>query len=576
MLQLINDKFKGWVTWIIIIAVSAVFVLTGISYFFVSSGVSAQSVAKVGDVQISQNSYQQALSQNIQVQPSLGQKTLQQKTLDQLVDQTLLQQDAKASHIVVTNSAVSSAIFQNPAFTENGQYSAKRFDELAKLYGSASSIKALIANNILISSIVTPVMQSQFVLSNERKTLSALMGQKREISYYEFAASDYAKKLKPTEKELEAYYDQHKAQYEQLEQAIISYVKLSSQDFVTNEVLSQDDINSYYQANKDALMSPELRSGEVISVKKDAKNRNAIIERLKANQELTPDELKGVNIEAIKPLSPSQASSFTQFALFNLTMELPIKETSDNEFVKLTKITPPAPMALNDAKPVIEKILKNRAALTRFNEVLTSINSNSFDQVVKTNKLKVNVTKAFDKNTMDSGVEGNAKLQEAVFDQHKTQGFIAQGQTDGLIYKVDKIIPKHTLSFVEVKDKIKAAYVDEKSLSLAKEHADQALQTLQKGKTLTAVKAKTEEITRGDFALDSTLKTAIFSYAPKVYQLAQNGQAYWVYEVTKVIDGSDQLPAQVLQNNYTNAELNDYLVALKKQYPIEINHQLIQ
>jgi peptidyl-prolyl cis-trans isomerase D len=533
--------------------------------------VSAQSVAKVGDVQISQNSYQQALSQNIQAQPSLGQKTLQQKTLDQLVDQVLLQQDAKASHVVITNSAVSSAIFQNPAFTENGQYSAKRFDEIARLYGSAANIKALIANNILISSIVTPVMQSQFVLSNERKTLSELMGQKREISYYEFAASDYAKKLKPTEKELEAYYDQHKAQYEQLEQAIVSYVKLSSQDFVTNEALSQDDINNYYQTNKDALMSQELRSGELISVKKNAKNGNAIIERLKANQELTPDELKEVNIQAIKPLSQSQASSFTQFALFNLTMELPIKETSDNEFVKLTKITPPAPMALNDAKPVIEKILKNRAALTRFNEVLTSINSNSFDQVVKTNKLKVDVSKAFDKNTMDSGVEGNAKLQEAVFDQHKTQGFIAQGQTDGLIYKVDKIIPKHTLSFVEVKGKVKSAYVDEKSLSLAKEHADQALQTLQKGKSLTALKAK-----RGDFALDSTLRTAIFSDGLKAYKLAQNGQSYWVYEVTKVIAGSDQLPAQVLQNNYTNAELNDYLTALKKQYPIKINHQLIQ
>jgi hypothetical protein len=145
-----------------------------------------------------------------------------------------------------------------------------------------------------------------------------------------------------------------------------------------------------------------------------------------------------------------------------------------------------------------------------------------------------------------------------------------------LIYKVDKIIPKHTLSFVEVKGKVKSAYVDEKSLSLAKEHADQALQTLQKGKSLTALKAKTEEITRGDFALDSTLRTAIFSDGLKAYKLAQNGQSYWVYEVTKVIAGSDQLPAQVLQNNYTNAELNDYLTALKKQYPIKINHQLIQ
>ena len=74
MLQSINDKFKGWITWIIIIAVSAVFVFTGISYFFVSSGVSPQAVAKVGDQQISQQTYQQMLQQNTKQMPHLRMK----------------------------------------------------------------------------------------------------------------------------------------------------------------------------------------------------------------------------------------------------------------------------------------------------------------------------------------------------------------------------------------------------------------------------------------------------------------------------------------------------------------------
>ncbi|WP_119329597.1 SurA N-terminal domain-containing protein [Cysteiniphilum halobium] len=576
MLQSINDKFKGWITWIIIIAVSAVFVLTGISYFFVSGGVSPQSVAKVGDIQISQNSYQRALSQNMQAQPSLDQKALQEKTLNQLVDQALLQQDATASHIVITQSAISNAIFQNSAFVENGQYSAKRFDELAKLYGGADNIKALIANSLLNSSIVTPLLQSEFVLSDEQKMLSALMGQKREVMYYDFAAKDYAKKIKPTDKELQAYYETHKAQYEQTEQAIVSYVKLSSQDFVSKAAISQDKINSYYQANKDALMSPELRAGETITIDKKAKDSKAIADKIKANKALTAEELKEVKIKQIKPLSQAEASGFAQFALFNLTLESPVKETSDNEFVKLTKITAPAQMSLQAAKSVIEKILKNRAALAKFNKVLTSINSNSFEQVVKANKLTIATTKAFDNKTTSAGIEGNAKLQEAVFDHNKTQGFIAQGQTDGMIYKVDKVIPKHILSFAEVKDKVKTAYVAKASLSQAKNAAEDVLKALQDKKQITMVKAKTQEISRSDFTLDQDLKTAIFSDGLKTYRLAQNGASYWVYQVAKVIDGTDQLPTQVLQNNYSNIALNDYLAALKKQYKVEINHHLIQ
>ncbi|WP_440683180.1 SurA N-terminal domain-containing protein [Cysteiniphilum halobium] len=576
MLQSINDKFKGWITWIIIIAVSAVFVLTGISYFFVSGGVSPQSVAKVGDIQISQNSYQRALSQNMQAQPSLDQKALQEKTLNQLVDQALLQQDATASHIVITQSAISNAIFQNSAFAENGQYSAKRFDELAKLYGGADNIKALIANSLLNSSIVTPLLQSEFVLSDEQKMLSALMGQKREVMYYDFAAKDYANKIKPTDKELQAYYETHKAQYEQTEQAIVAYVKLSSQDFVSKVPISQDKINSYYQANKDALMSPELRAGETITIDKKAKDSKAIADKIKANKALTAEELKEVKIKQIKPLSQAEASGFAQFALFNLTLESPVKETSDNEFVKLTKITAPAQMSLQAAKSVIEKILKNRAALAKFNKVLTSINSNSFEQVVKANKLTIATTKAFDNKTTSAGIEGNAKLQEAVFDHNKTQGFIAQGQTDGMIYKVDKVIPKHILSFAEVKDKVKTAYVAKASLSQAKNAAEDVLKALQDKKQITMVKAKTQEISRSDFTLDQDLKTAIFSDGLKTYRLAQNGASYWVYQVAKVIDGTDQLPTQVLQNNYSNIALNDYLAALKKQYKVEINHHLIQ
>ncbi len=577
MLQLINDKFKGWVTWIIIVVVSAVFILTGISYFFVSSGVSPQAVAKVGDIQVSQNTYQQMLTQNMQSEPSANSKALQQKTLQQLVDQSLLQQDATASHIMVTESAISAAIFQNPAFIENGQYSAKRFDEIAKLYGGAVPIKSMIANSLLTSSIVSPIMQTQFVLKDEIQAVSALMGQKREIKYYSFAAKDFSKDVQISDEALQAYYHENSTAYQKSKEAIVSYVELTSKDFISNEPITTEEIASYYEANKDALFTQELRSGEIITIKKDAKNKEIVAQALKTNMLLTADQQKDVTIEAIKPLSQDQASTYAQFALFNLTMSSSVKETSDNEFVKLTNIDIPKEMTLEQATPIIKRILTNRAALQKFNEVLTSINNNSFEQVVKTNNLKVSTTKPFNLQTTGNQVEGNAKLQEAVLGYNKTQGFISQGQTEGILYKVDKITPQRILSFAEVKDKVKKAYIDQQALKLAQQKAEAFSQILNKEKIDSSKeKAKIEKISRNDFGLDQALKTAIFSDELNQYKTIQNGDAYWVYEVTKVIPGDNELSIQMVQNNYVTIELNDYLTALKNQYPVEINHQLIE
>ena len=59
MLQSFNDRLKGPFTWIIVITVSFVFVITGMSFFFTNMGASKSYIAKVGDNEISQQQFQQ-------------------------------------------------------------------------------------------------------------------------------------------------------------------------------------------------------------------------------------------------------------------------------------------------------------------------------------------------------------------------------------------------------------------------------------------------------------------------------------------------------------------------------------
>ena len=59
MLQSFNDRLKGPFTWIIVITISFVFVISGMSFLFTNTDGSSSYIAKVGDNEISQQQFQQ-------------------------------------------------------------------------------------------------------------------------------------------------------------------------------------------------------------------------------------------------------------------------------------------------------------------------------------------------------------------------------------------------------------------------------------------------------------------------------------------------------------------------------------
>ena len=63
MLQSFNDRLKGPFTWIIVITISFVFVISGMSFLFTSAGGTGSYIVKVGDNEIGQQQFQQ-YSQN--------------------------------------------------------------------------------------------------------------------------------------------------------------------------------------------------------------------------------------------------------------------------------------------------------------------------------------------------------------------------------------------------------------------------------------------------------------------------------------------------------------------------------
>lgn len=59
MVQSFNDGLKSPFTWIIVITISFVFVISGMSFILTNTDGSSSYIAKVGDNEISQQQFQQ-------------------------------------------------------------------------------------------------------------------------------------------------------------------------------------------------------------------------------------------------------------------------------------------------------------------------------------------------------------------------------------------------------------------------------------------------------------------------------------------------------------------------------------
>ena len=236
MLQLINQKLKGCLYWIIIITIP-IMLLTSIHYLFIlnvdDDSLDSQTVIKVGNINISKEVYQNALKNNLSYNAN-DLETSKKIILEELTAHELLKQDAQNSHVYITPLMLVESIFSNSNFHENGKYSESRFNKIAKYNGGPTVIKSFFVNNMLASSIINVLKQSQFILNNERKKIKDLSSELREIKYYSFNINDYKSKIYIDDNILKNYYNKNKQKFCIPEQVVISYTRIYAKNFIDN------------------------------------------------------------------------------------------------------------------------------------------------------------------------------------------------------------------------------------------------------------------------------------------------------------------------------------------------------
>ena len=347
MLQAINDKAKGIIGWIIIALISFTFALFGIADYLGND--SAPFAAKVDDTEISVRAYQEALSRQRQRYESMFEGKLptdavfenrmKKQVLEQLIIRAVLDNRVNEAGYQVTNQMASEKIKTIESFQQDGQFASAMYKQIINSQGrSISQFEQMFRSDMVVQQMQNGLMQSSIIGNKTLQQLSRLQQQNRDVSYIEFNNTKYISNFTVTNEEIQQYYDQNKDRYMHPEQVSISYVEIKADDIASNIDIDEEAIRRQYDEYVASVADNEQRKAKHILIQLDSEANEA--EKTKAKNKLNDALAKlksGASFDELaKKLSddPGSASNGGDLGWINRGM---MGDAFDNALFKLSK-----------------------------------------------------------------------------------------------------------------------------------------------------------------------------------------------------------------------------------------------
>src|ERR1043166_3703756 len=283
MFDLIHNNKR--VIQVILALIMLPFAFFGIDSYF-RSGDTSTYVATLGDQKITQQEFGQALRdrqdamRNLlgggRIDPAmLDNPQLRSSVLDNMIQQRLLTGRAVRLGLTVSDTELQRMIAQAPAFQLDGKFSLELYKNFLRSRGiSDAGFENQVRRDLMIQQMADAFSATGFVAANSVDRLLRLSEQQREVSLSRVPPDTFIAQVKLEPNAARAYYDSHTAEFQVPEQARVEYVVLSLDGVAAQTQLAPDEVNKFYEANREQLSKrseqPEQRQASHILVKVDA------------------------------------------------------------------------------------------------------------------------------------------------------------------------------------------------------------------------------------------------------------------------------------------------------------------
>lgn len=543
------------------------------------------------------------------------------------LDDLLLENTMKKFKVDVTDSLVSQIIQISPQFLNNGQFDR----EMYKWYMNKNNltekdlvaeIKRNIGRKILVETQVEGFKVPEVLQSQMQKVL----GQRRTFKYIKLAAADAKIDRKPSQEELDQYYEDFNEDFRVPEKRDVKVLSLPLETIEKSINVSDDEINTYYKEHIEEYEQPEKRHVLQLAFEDEESAKKAEAE-LAAKDFMAVAAENGQSAEDTDfgDVAKSDLSDELADVVFSLAKGQISKPENINggwQILKVTDIIPASSTPRAQANAQIKKTIQEERAYDGSYELMTSIEdklgagatlqeiADSFD--IALTKVKdltedgsfysaltysalkeaKNLTEYESSDAVNVDIAElvkNKDVIDAAFSYNAGEVSQTIEGDDGLIVvEVEKIHESHIQPENEVTAKITKLWQESEKVSITQELVDNINHDLEAGDTLSEVAGrynlpvmKTMPITRGETFADlnfNDMKT-LFSADKEETKVLQHGDDYLIAETNEVYDDSSALSQedknflkQALQAEMAQEMADALLHGYAKDYKVEVNY----
>src|SRR5690606_11995860 len=246
---------------ILLVLVLPSFVLIGVSGYtnYVSGD---KDLVTVGDSAVTLQEFDMARrSQLEQLQRNsmgrfdpevLNNRPAREMLLESLVDRRVVVLTANKERFSVSDAALRSNIAQMPEFQEDGQFSAERYNQLLDAAGlSTRDFAQGQRGELALQRVLEPVSATAIMPAVVLERIQAALTEERTVRLQTYPVSDYQKEVVVSDEEIQAWYDANKESLMVADQVAVQYLVLDEEAAMqaVTEV-AEADLRSYYEQNK--------------------------------------------------------------------------------------------------------------------------------------------------------------------------------------------------------------------------------------------------------------------------------------------------------------------------------------
>src|SRR5450759_1220715 len=197
------------------------------------------------------SNYDPQLTDNPQVRTSI---------LDDLINQRLVIVSAYKSGLIISDAMLAERIAAEPAFQEDGKFSAKRYETILRSQGHTPlSFEAQMGLDLQRNEFQDSVRRTAFAGSLPANLFINALEQSREISVIDLTPERYSAKVKVDSSTAKAYYEQRKSEFTVPEQVKAEYVELSLDALAAQNQVPADEVKIFYDKNSVRYVQREER-----------------------------------------------------------------------------------------------------------------------------------------------------------------------------------------------------------------------------------------------------------------------------------------------------------------------------